>query len=111
MELVINPRPSVFRRQVFDDVAQLLTAAPSSAIVASRSLMADCQSAKSSESMVSRSHTRLAQLSHEVGRRVCVSFLAAHSFFNPRRIWKNGAFEARLFRRLGCRMLTLPATK
>jgi hypothetical protein len=55
--------------------------------------------------------TSLSQLSHEVGGRVCVSFLTAHSFFNPRRIWKNGAFEARLFRRLGCRMLALQATK
>ena len=39
------------------------------------------------------------------------SSLDAQSFFSPRRIRKNGAFEARLFRRLGCAVLTLQTTR
>lgn len=34
-----------------------------------------------------------------------------HSFFRPRKMRKYGVAEPRLFRRLGCRKLTLQATR
>jgi hypothetical protein len=55
--------------------------------------------------------TSLSQLSHDVCGRFCVSFLTAHSFFNPRRILKNGALDASAFRRFGCAMLALATTR